>query len=222
MSDRLGQVASPNLPLATDNYIRDSEEDYRKVERIYFNRLSFLTNSLVGTMGGRHLEMPHGAFFDSTTQTDLANTPAPIKFNTTVTNSTVGVSVVNNLSGDPTRVTVQYGGDYNFQFSLQFENTDNVVHSVGVWARINGTDVDDSCGAVTVPARKSALVYGYAIAAWNYVYPMQPGDYFELIWATEDASVTVPYIPAWTTPTEPYNRPATPSAILTVTYASVV
>jgi len=222
MPDRLEQVVPPNLPLATDQYARTYEEDYRKVERLYFTRMSNALNSVTGNFGGRYLQMPHGAFYDTTTQSDGINTPNAVKFNQTVTENTFGVSVGNNGAGNPTRIYPEFTGEYNFQFSLQLQNTDNAAHSVGIWVRINGIDIPNTCTDITVPARKSASEYGYAVAAWNFVLTIEAGQYFELMWATGTTLVTIPYIPAWTTPTNPYNRPATPSAILTVTYVSVL
>jgi len=222
MTERLNAFVAPSLPLAHVEYEQTLEEQYRKIERLYYRQISNTVNALIGSQGGRHLEMPHGNFYDTTTQSDGANTPNAVKFNGTKSNETAGIYIENNGSGDPTQVTVEYQGSYNFQFSMQLENTDNAVHSVGIWVRINGVDVNNTCTEITVPARKSALIYGYAVAAWNFLDVVQAGDYWELMWATNSTFVTLPYIPAWVTPAQPYNRPATPSALLTVNYVSVI
>ena len=141
--------------------------------------------------------------------TDTITATAPITLNTT--DFALGVSVVSN-----SRITVDYAGLYNLQFSLQFVNPDNQQHDVDVWFRKNGVDIDNSNSQFTVPVRKNATIYGHLIAALNYFVDLDAGDYVELVWATSSTLVTVEQIPAQTSPT----RPATPSAIVTMQYVS--
>jgi hypothetical protein len=78
----------------------------------------------VGPQGpaGTGAEGYYGQFYDTTDQIAASTTVAyPVKFNTT--ESSNGVSVVNNGSGDPTRITFAHNAVYNVQFSLQFKNT---------------------------------------------------------------------------------------------------
>jgi len=212
------------LLLGPVEYSRMYQDQLNSVLRLYFSQIDAQSSALLENVGGRFLGSPHGSFYDTTTQSDGINTPNAVQFNSTVAENTIGISVGNDLSNNPTRITTAYKGQYNFQFSFQLENTSNAQHEVGVWARINGVDVPNTNTVITVPARKSASIYGYAVAAWNLVFTMEVDDYLELMWATNSTSVTIPYIPAWTsiTPSTPYIRPATPSAIMTVSFLSSV
>jgi hypothetical protein len=222
MANRLSLVAPPALPLATREYVRGEEDRYRGVLRLFFNALTSDVNAVIGTEGGRFIESPHGSFYDTLSQTAAANTPTAVRFNTTVVSDTTGFAITNNGVGNPTRITAVYPGVYNLQFSLQLQNTDNSQQEVAIWVRVNGVDIPESAGDVTVPARKSASIYGLLIPAWNLVVSLDAGDYVELVWATSSALVTIPYVPAWTTVTlaTPYIRPAVPSAILSVSFVS--
>lgn len=227
---KLDGTSAPALPFTPVAYDRQSEDSMRNILRQYHRQIDNFTSSLIDAQGGRYLSFPRGAFYDTESQSDGVNTPNAVQFNQTVTQDTSGFSVANNLSGKPTRVTAEHQGDYNFQFSLQFQNADNAQHNVGIWVRIDGVDIPNTTTEVTVPARKTASIYGYAVAAWNFVLNMQAGQYLELMWASPSSLVTIPYLPEWSTATgtntptkiysQVYNRPATPSSIMTVTFVS--
>jgi hypothetical protein len=153
----------------------------------------------------------YGAFEDVTTQSAvLANTAYPVKFNTI--NLANGVSVVNDGSGNPTRVTLANTGIYNIQFSLQLEKTGGSGNmTVDVWVRKNGVDIPSTTGKVVLTGSVSASP---VVAAWNYVLDLAAGDYVELMWATSNNNVVIIAVPA----TPPH--PSIPSSILTVTQQS--
>lgn len=146
----------------------------------------------------------YGAFSDTVNQAiGAANTPQTITFNTTDASSGVGIGVVTS------RVYIENNGVYDFQFSLQIESSSSASRTISIWARVNGTDVVNSAGDITIKSNTDVLV-----PAWNYVLPMLANDYFELVWACSDTGVTVSYHAAQTSP---FVKPAVPSAILTVT-----
>lgn len=219
LPNRLIPLKAPALPLGPVEYSRQYQDQLNNILRLYFTLNDSQSQALLSNVGGRFLATPHGSFYDTETQSDGADTPNAVQLDSTFVNDTLGFSIQNNASGSPTRVTAEYPGVYNFQFSLQLENTDNSQHEVAIWARLNGTDIDNSAGLVTVPARKSASIFGYAIAAWNYVLSINSNDYFELMWATNSTLVT---IPATAAQTSPYARPAVPSTILTVAFVSAI
>ena len=153
----------------------------------------------------------YGAFEDVTTQSAVfANTAYPVKFNTI--NLANGVSVVNDGSGNPTRVTLANTGIYNIQFSLQLEKTGGSGNmTVDVWVRKNGVDIPSTTGKVVLTGSVSASPL---VAAWNYVLDLAAGDYVQLMWATSNNNVVIIAAPA----TPPH--PSIPSSILTVTQQS--
>lgn len=213
---KLDGTKAPFFPYAKEEITRTWMDYFINMMRQYFIQVDQFTSALIDSRGGRFLSLPSASLYDTTSQSDGVNTPNAVKFNTTVAADTLGFHVATNGSG-LSRITAEQSGKYNLQFSLQLQNTDNAAHIVGIWLRKNGTNVADSCTDVTVPARKSAGVYGYAVAAWNFIVEMEEDDYIELMWAAPSTLVTIPYLPATTSP---YVRPATPSAIATMTFVS--
>lgn len=143
----------------------------------------------------------YGVFYDATTQSAaVINTAYPITINSTdITN---GVYI-----GSPTsRVYVDRLGTYNFQFSAQLIKASANAKHVYIWCRINGVNVANSAGKVTLVGNGSAV-----IAAWNYVLQLNAGDYFELVWSTDDTGCQI-LAQGASAPV-----PAIPSVILTVT-----
>jgi len=125
-----------------------------------------------------------------------------------------GVSVVTNGT-NLTRITFANTGIYNLQFSSQFQNTDNALHDVTIWLRLNGSDVAGSSGFVSVPQRKNPSEPGHIITSWNYLLDVVAGQYYELYWSTTNHTfVSMEYYPAGSPP------PSTASVILTVTQQS--
>jgi hypothetical protein len=153
---------------------------------------------------------PYGAFQDSTDQTAASTTTAyPMTFNTTDFSNGVYLS-------NSSRMNVRNAGIYNVQFSVQLENQDSAQHDVDIWFRKNGTNITASNSKFTVPARKSASIFGHVIAAINYFVELAANDYIEIVWRTESTDVSLEQTPAESSPT----RPATPSVIATMQYVA--
>jgi hypothetical protein len=150
--------------------------------------------------------IPYGAFQDSTDQTAASTTAAyPMTFNTTDYSNGIYLS-------NSSRLNVRNAGVYNLQFSAQLENQDNVQHDVDIWFRKNGTNIDKSNSIFTVPARKSASIFGHVIAALNFFVELAANDYVEIVWRAESTFISIEQTPTQSTPT----RPATPSIIATM------
>lgn len=154
----------------------------------------------------------YGAWQDDLTQTAAAsNVGYPMKFRITDVTPN-GISIVSD-----TRITFANTGIYNIQFSSQFQNTDNAHHDVIIWLRLNGSDVAGSSGLVSVPARKSVSAgdEGHIITSWNYLLSVVGGQYYEIVWSTEDHThVTMQFYAAGSPP------PSAASVILSVTQQS--
>jgi hypothetical protein len=150
----------------------------------------------------------HGAFQDNTTQTAIsANTAYPVKFNTTDLSN--GVSIVNDGSGNPTRVTLANAGIYNLQFSLQLEKVSGSGNFiVDIWLRKNGVDIAQTTGKVVLTGSSGASPI---VAAWNYLLDLISTDYVQLMWSTSNTNAVI----LASTATPPH--PAIPSSILTIT-----
>lgn len=130
----------------------------------------------------------------------LPNTAYAITFNTVQFAQDVSI-------GTPTsRVIVERPGIYNFQFSAQLYNTSGGAREIVIWPRINGLDVANSATQMRIEGNNTE-----DLAAWNFVFPLNANDYFELMYTVSDTALYIAAFPA----TVPH--PAVPSIILTVT-----
>jgi hypothetical protein len=143
----------------------------------------------------------YGVFHSTQLQTaTVINTAYPMTLD--VTDISYGVYI-----GTPnSRVYIDTEGFYNFQFSAQLDKISGGIGSVFIWPRINGVDIPDSATKVRIQGNNAETV-----AAWNFVLPVNAGDYFELVWSTDDLDCQI-FASAASPPV-----PAIPSLILTVT-----
>lgn len=207
---KLDNPAPPNLPYAPNAYDQIYLETLNNVLRLYFNRLENVTRNILGPQGGSFINLPYGAFYDTTDQTAASTTTAyPITLNSTTLSN--GVSVENS-----SQITFTYEGVYNIQFSVQLANDDNAAQDVDIWFRKNGVDIANSNSRFGLAQRKSAGDPYHVIGSLNYVDSFLENDYVQLYWKTSNTSA---YIEAYTAPSSP-TRPAIPSVILTATFVS--
>ena len=151
---------------------------------------------------GRSVPILHyGAFSDTTTQvvTSVGEAIA-MTFNTT--DLANGVSI-----GSPTsRLVVAEQGVYNVQFSAQLDKSAGSTGTIHIWLRKNGTNVPNTSSKVAIQGTAAETV-----AAWNFLIQLEPTNYVELMWSSDDADVVLHAASA----TSVY--PAIPSVICTVT-----
>jgi hypothetical protein len=108
-----------------------------------------------------------------------------------------------------TRFVVASGGTYNLQFSCQIESTGGgSAQTMDIWLAVNENNVDNSNTQVVGNSNN-----GRSVAAWNFVEPLNAGDYMELKFRVSDIRLGFAYDIAQANPT----RPAIPSVIVTVT-----
>jgi hypothetical protein len=210
---------APNLLIAPTEYQQRYLDQLNNALRLYFNQIDNGMAALLSGTGGANLSLPFISASDSTDQLATAsNTATVVKWNT--------------LEGDngftlnaPGSATALVSGVYKITYSLQLTNTDNAAHDAAVWLKINNVDVPRSTTIFTVPARKSAGVFSYVCAYSEVVFSLEAGDEMELYWATNQAYDTSPatdgiYIEAIAAQASPYVRPATPSALGSITFVS--
>jgi hypothetical protein len=122
------------------------------------------------------------------------------------------------ITGDlPSKITVEYKGLYNIQFSAQVTNTDVQIHDIDIWFRKNGTDIPNTNSRWSVPNSHGGID-GHLIAFMNIFVSLEPTDYVEIMWHVNNSDVRLEHLAADTSPT----RPATPSTICTVNFVSNV
>jgi hypothetical protein len=207
---QLQTPAVPDLPNPQDRYDRLTVAQTNGALRTFFLKLTNALQSLASPRGGRFINMPYGAFQDSTDQTAANTTTAyAITFDTTDFNN--GVTLSNS-----SRLNVSQAGIYNIQFSIQFKNTTNDTQDVDVWFKKNGTNIDNSNSRFGLGPRKSSGDPTHMVSAMNFFVSMETNDYVEIMWRPSDVGISIEHYATSTTPT----RPAIPSVIATVTFVS--
>jgi hypothetical protein len=195
------------------------QELFRNQLRLYFNEIDNFSSAILSGTGGSSLSLPFIAASDTTDQiTADADTPTVVNWNTLEAGSGFSLNA-------PGSATALVSGVYKITYSLQFVNTDNVIHNASVWLKINNVDVPRSTTVFTLAARKSAGVFSYVCAYSEVVFSLEAGDVLELYWAADAAFRVSPardgiYIEAIAAQTSPYVRPAVPSAIGSITFVS--
>lgn len=209
---------APNLPMAPGQYAPQYQEQFSNALRLYFAQIDNANAALLGPDGGQFLQNPHVAAQDNSDQYAAAdNTPTLVLW-----------TVLDSISGftlDPSGYAkADQSGVYKVDYSLQFANTDNAQQDVFVWLQTNGTVVPGSASRFTVPARKSAGVFGYIVGYSSVTFEIQKDDEIRLWWATEKAAtsggVLGVFMDALPAQTLPYVRPANPSAVGSIVFVS--
>ena len=141
--------------------------------------------------------------YSNTDQTGSVSAATAVKIETTDFNS--GITIANDGSGNPTRITFAAAGTYMIAPSIQFKNTDTSDHDATVWFRKNGTDISSSATVLTVP---KAADGGAAYFQIVFYVQVTAALYVEIMWLPENVAVTLDYTAAGAI------APAIPSAIV--------
>ena len=215
---------APSLPLAPIDYNQGQQDQLNYALRLYFNRLDASLLALAEPTGGGLLGFPHICASDSTDQYATgSNTPTLVAWNTLDSGRGFTLQA-------PGTVVAGVSGTYKITYSAQLVNTANAVHDATFWLKVNNNDVANSATIFSVPARKSAGVPSYLAAYSEVTFNAYADDEIELYWATDLAysptgpvdGVYIYHDAAWTTPGNPYNRPAVPSVIGSITFVSAL
>lgn len=145
-----------------------------------------------------------GQFSDSTDQPLAAATPTLMKFNTTDFSN--GVIVVDpGLGTGPTRLTVNTGGLYRLDISLQILHTGGGSVTIIFWPRVDGTDVPNSGSSIEMGNNNNrTLPYVPLLVQLNV------GQYVEWVVYSTGANTSIEHFPAVIGPPA---IPAIPSVI---------
>jgi hypothetical protein len=142
-----------------------------------------------------------GVFFDTTTQSD-GDGAVPMEFNTQAISR--GVSLV-----DDSKISVDRDGLYAVQLSIHIHNDDNQAHLFELWGKKNNVDIPSSRFIYSVPSSHGNNP-GTLIPSQNFWLALSAGDYVQIMWAVDNADVTISYHEAEA------SKPVSPSLLLTV------
>ena len=213
MSDYTSQITTPAQPnIGNPGEVYDRLFFSQTLSNIgnYAKRITNALGALFGPRGGKYLNVPYGAFQDSTDQV-AANTTTAYAITFDTTDFSNGVTLSNS-----SRLNVSQSGIYNVQFSIQLKNTTNDTQDADVWFRKNGTNIDNSNSRFGLGPRKSSGDPSHMIGALNFFVSLAANDYVQIMWRPSDVGVSIEHFAASSTPT----RPAVPSAIVTLSFVS--
>lgn len=141
--------------------------------------------------------------YSLTDQSGSISSATAVRLANTAFNS--GITIANDGSGNPTRITFAAAGTYMIAPSLQFANSDSSDHTATVWFRKNGTDIANSATILHVPKLADG---GAAYFQIVYYEQVTAGQYVEVMWLPNNTAVTLDFIAAGAI------APAIPSAIV--------
>ena len=203
---RLKNTVAPNLPLGPREYEQLYTDQLNNVLRLYFNQLDNFNGALASIGGGSNLQLPNGAWYDTTTQTHTAiNTAKAVTFNNNTLQNQITKDTV-----DTSKMYVDVSGYYNIQFSAQISKSSGGTAYIWLWPRVDGVDITASASKVAVQGTAAE-----SVPAWNFVLPLNAGSYFQLMWAT-NSNITLLAESATAF------CPSIPSVILTMTFVSAL
>jgi hypothetical protein len=126
--------------------------------------------------------------YSDTDQTGSVSAATAIKLENT--DFGAGITITNNGSGNPTRITFAAAGTYCLTPSIQFANSAGADHTATVWFRLNGTDIANSATITTIPKVSEGGAQFFQIVIYEQV---TAGQYIEIMWLPSNVAVTVEY-----------------------------
>lgn len=211
-SGSIQKVAPPALPQSREMFERVYQDQLNNVHRLFYNRLTQSYNGLIDPdRGGRALYFPYAAIQRTTDKTFTADTATEITFDQN--------DFLSGCENDGTNgILVNQAGIYNYQYSVQWKNTDSQEYDAWIWLRVNNTDVEGTGSQFTIPS-KHGTEDGHLIAAANFYVQLAVGDYVKMFAAVSNAVVSMEAYAAQTTP---FAMPSIPSIVATLTFVSAV
>ncbi len=207
--NQLQTVVPPRLPAAPVEYSQRYGDDLTNVLRLYFNQLSNGLAAVLAPQGGKYINNVYAAVQRTTDKTFTANTVTQITFDQN--------DYINGATNDGTDgIRVDQDGIYNYQFSVQWKNSDSQEHDAWIWLRVNNVDVTGTASQFSVIARHGS-VDGAVIGAANFFVELRAGDTVEMWSAVSNTSVKMDAAPAQTSP---FPMPAIPSVVATLSFVS--
>jgi hypothetical protein len=141
--------------------------------------------------------------YSNTDQTGSVSAATAIKLENT--DFGAGITIANDGSGNPTRITFAAAGTYMLAPSIQFANSAGADHTATVWFRLNGTNIANSATITTIPKVSEGGAQFFQIVIYEQV---TAGQYIEIMWLPSNVAVTVDFTAAGAI------APAIPSIIL--------
>ena len=161
-------------------------------------------NDITSGLGFTPVKNEYGSFYDTSKQTTTIATATAVKFYFQLFANKI--TITNNSSGNPTRITVSDAGVYLIHFRIQCIKSDIGNDEMSVWVRRNGSGYFNT--------NQTSVILGSGIkniVTGSYEVELNSNDYIELYYSVKNANSNLVGTPATTiTP----SRPATPTAAI--------
>ncbi|MFM2439516.1 MAG: hypothetical protein RLZ16_513 [Bacteroidota bacterium] len=176
------------------------------------NRINTKINSgeithteIITGLGFTPAKIAFGSFYDSAKQQALVSVATPIRFSYAHLSS--DITITNNTSLLPTRITVKYAGTYFIKYMLQLLKAELASDEVSVWIRRNGSAYANTNINYTVAGNnvKNILAAGYFVELGD-------DDYIEIYFSVKNTNAVLTGSLAQASP----SRPATPAVAVTI------
>jgi len=212
MPGRIDQIEPPALPLATELYQRPYQDQLNNIQRLFYNRLTNIVNTVVGVDGMSTLQAPHAMLMSDEDQGSAGITSA----NTVTYNQPVITQGIEVRNGG--ELWFDAPGQYLVTFTLQVTNRSNVPAVFEVWAAYDGSNYPLSNTRFDIPARKSSSDWSHIVPAITGIFTVSDpsAEYLSIKWWSDNVDVFLESYPTNTSP----DRPAIPSVILTTNFVS--
>ena len=168
-----------------------------------------ITRGVYGSTKAAHTA---GAIVTEAQNVPSSTTAVPLVVLQTTTSNGVAIDPT-----DLTKIVFSVAGIYNIAFSAQLVSYDGTIDDVTMWWRLNGVDIPYSAGIATVPATHGGKA-GTNIISWNFVQPVNAGQYMQLMFASDTGNTVVATYAGGTAPV----HPVSPSVIITATFVSAL
>ncbi len=211
------KVAPPALPQARDDYDRPYQDQLNNVHRLFYNRLTQSYNALISpplgeaSPGGSNLYFPYAAVQRATDKTFTINTATEITFDDN--------DFLSGCSNDGTNgITVNQGGLYNYQYSVQWKNTDSQIHVAWIWLKSNNVNIVGTARQFSVTERHGGID-GHVVATANLMVQLAPENTVSMFAAVNNVALSMEAYPLQTSP---FSMPSIPACIATLSFVSAI
>ncbi len=166
---------------------------------------SLSSKDIITALNYTPLRNDYGSFYDTAKQITTVLSAISVKFG--FTSFTNNISITNNTSGLPARITVANAGIYLVKYALQFIKTDAGNDEVSVWIRRNSAAFANTNNTYTIQGSgiKNTIINSFFV-------DLGTDDYVEIYFTVKYINTSITGTGTQLSP----SRPATPSAMVTI------
>jgi|694.fasta_scaffold16718_2 hypothetical protein len=163
------------------------------------------TMAILKGLGYVPARVAYGSFYDTAKQQATASVATAIKLYFTHLGN--AISITNNTSGIPTRVTVKHAGVYSIQYTLQVIKSDTGAAEMSVWLRRNGSAYANTHTSYTIAGNSIKN-----ILSASFLVELGDDDYIETYFSGKNSNSIISGTITQASP----SRPATPPIRITI------